>query len=66
MEEIYIGLYKDSGSNKGQVFFITADQVLGPRQLPSAPSRLTFEEVKDQLVVDFKRRNRKLKVTGMP
>jgi hypothetical protein len=66
MEEIYIGVYKDSGAKKGDVFFISPEPHLGPREVPSAGNRMTFEDIKDQLVANFKRRNRKLKIVGMP
>lgn len=66
MEEIYIGIYKSTGPEAGDVFFISADQVLGPRGKPRAPSRKSFEAVKDDLVREFKRRNPKLRVKGMP
>jgi hypothetical protein len=66
MEEIYIGVYKDSGAKKGAVFFVRPEPPLGPREVPSASNRMTFEEVKDQLVAGFKQRNRKLRIAGMP
>jgi hypothetical protein len=66
MEEIYIGVYEPDGSNKGKVFFLSAEHDLGPRALPSKSIRLTFEDVKKELVARFKDRNRKLKVQGMP
>ncbi|HWF31480.1 MAG TPA: hypothetical protein VG188_02870 [Solirubrobacteraceae bacterium] len=66
LEEIYIGVYAPYGSNAGDVFFITPEPELGARALPSPARRLSFEEVKDRLVADFKQRNRKLKVDKMP
>lgn len=66
MEEIYIGVYEVEGVNSGEVFFISADVELGPTEVPSQTTRMSFEEVKDALVARFKTRNRKLKVHGMP
>lgn len=66
MEEIYIGVYKDGGPKKGEVFFISGEHELGPRQVPPSTIRLTFEDVKKQLVARFKARNPKPKVVGMP
>lgn len=66
MEEIYIGVYKSSGREIGDVFFISASDTLGPREKPAAASRMSFEAVKDDLVQKFKQRNPKLRVRGMP
>lgn len=62
LEEIYIGVYSPAGS----VFFVSADEELGPRNVPGSAARLSFEQVKDHLVATFKARNRKLRVQGMP
>lgn len=66
MEEIYIGLYEPDGRRAGTVFFVAADLTLGPREVPELTDRKTFEEVKDDLVHRFKRRNPRLRVQGMP
>lgn len=66
MEDIYIGVYEPDGSKKGKVFFISAEHDLDPRALPTPSMKLTFEDVKAELVDRFKGRNRKLKVKGMP
>jgi hypothetical protein len=66
MEEIYIGLYDPSGRKAGNVFFVGADLTLGPREIPKPADRKSFEDVKDELVRDFKARNPKLQVRGMP
>lgn len=66
MEEIYIGLYDPSGRKAGDVFFVGADLTLGPQGIPKPADRKSFEDVKDELVSDFKARNPKLQVRGMP
>jgi hypothetical protein len=66
MEEIYIGLYEPSGKARGAVFFVRADLELDPCDEPELTDRMTFEEVKDELVHRFKTRNPKLRVRGMP
>jgi hypothetical protein len=66
MEEIYIGLYDPSGRKAGDVFFVGADLTLGPRGIPKPADRKSFEDVKEELVSDFKARNPKLRVRGMP
>jgi hypothetical protein len=66
MEEIYIGLFRDHEPKKGDVFFVSAEHELGPLEEPPTALRLTFEDVKNDLVARFKERNQKLKVKGMP
>jgi hypothetical protein len=66
LEEIFVAVYKPDGPAKGDVFFVSADAQLGPREIPRLSTRLTFEDIKDQLVAQFKTRNRKLRVQGMP
>jgi hypothetical protein len=66
MEEIYIGIFEPDGPDVGEVFFVPADLELGHRDVPPDEARLTFDQVKDDLVDRFKRRNPKLRVRGMP
>lgn len=65
MEEIYIGLYESKGAHMGSVFFVRADELIGNRDPVPVARRLAFEDVKEELVTLFKRRNPKLRVQGM-
>jgi hypothetical protein len=74
MEEIYIGLFEADGPanggrhgwRRGEARFISAEEQLAPRALPTVQQWLSFDDVKDHLVWRFKQRNPKLRVQGMP
>lgn len=66
MEEIYIGVYETDARRQGEVFFLPASTAIGPREIPPPELRMSFEDVKDELVAAFRLRNRKLRVKGMP
>jgi hypothetical protein len=66
MEKIYVGLFDPEPSADGWVRFFDVCQDLDDRVQPSSEQLYSFEQVKDELVALFKRRNPKLRVKGMP
>ncbi len=66
MEKIYIGLFDPDPTAGGEVAFFDVHHELGDLEEPPSEKLCTFEEIKDELVALFKRRNPKLRVKGMP
>lgn len=62
LEKIYVGLYEESGD----VRFVDVDHHLKPLEIPAGAKVCTFEQIKDDLVRLFRKRNPKLRVKGMP
>lgn len=62
MERIYVGLFKEDGT----IQFFDVSRKLEPREIPTGSQLLRFEEIKNDLVRLFRKRNPKLRVKGMP
>jgi hypothetical protein len=66
MEKTYVGIFDPEPTADGWVRFFDVRHGLDDRVEPSSEQLLSFEQVKDELVALFKKRNPKLRVKGMP